>query len=109
MKTATRLATIAALVASSLAVSLAAPLSGALAAPHHRTTYRPYVPPPHAPVRITIYPRYPGRIDFSRYIDPISGMYCRNTGWAAECVPPPVTTRGLDCAAAWPFPVCRSF
>jgi hypothetical protein len=83
--------------------ALAASLAPAFAATHYRAAYRPYR---HAPTRVTI---YPGRIDFSRYIDPISGMYCRNTGWAAECVPPPVYTRGIDCAPAWPFPVCRSF
>jgi len=95
MNTASRLIAVAALLATSL--------SPALAATHYRTAYRPYG---HAPVRIII---HPGRIDFSRYIDPISGMYCRNTGWAAECVPPPPYTRGIDCAPAWPFPVCRSF
>jgi hypothetical protein len=85
---------------------LAAWLTPAFAATHYRAPYRPY---PHAPARITIYPAHPARIDFSRYIDPISGMYCRNTGWAAECVPPPVYTRGIDCAPAWPFAVCRAF
>jgi len=86
--------------------ALAASLTPALAATYRTRPYRPYA---HAPARITIYPAYPSRIDFSRYIDPISGMYCRNTGWAAECVPPPVYTRGVDCIPAWPFPVCRSF
>ena len=81
-------------------------LSPAFAAPHHARVYRPYAHWPHAPVRITV---HPARIDFDRYIDPISGMYCRNTGWAAVCVPPPAYTRGLDCAPAWPFPVCRTF
>lgn len=101
MKTARGFITIAALFAAPVATSL----SPALAAPHHRTAY----PHGHAPVRITVYPATPGRIDFDRYIDPISGMYCRNTGWAAVCVPPPVYTRGLDCVAAWPFPACRHF
>ena len=84
--------------------ALAASLTPAFAATSRTRAYRP-----HAPARITIYPAYPARIDFDRYIDPISGMYCRNTGWAAVCVPPPLYTRGLDCAPAWPFPVCRAF
>ena len=89
-----------------IAVLAATSLSPALASPHHPSAYRPYAHWPHAPVRITV---HPARIDFDRYIDPISGMYCRNTGWAAVCVPPPLYTRGLDCAPAWPFPVCRAF
>jgi hypothetical protein len=86
--------------------ALAASLAPGFAATYRTRAYRPYQ---HPPARITIYPAHPARIDFSRYIDPISGMYCRNTGWAAECVPPPVYTRGVDCVAAWPFPVCRDF
>jgi hypothetical protein len=97
MKVARRSTIIAALVATSLAPALAAP---------HR---------PQAPARITIYPArpyvYPARpyIDFSRYIDPISGMYCHNTGWATTCVPPGYGWRGIDCTAAWPFPYCARF
>ena len=83
-------------------IALLASLSPALAATHHRISDRGY--PARAPVRITI---HPARIDFDRYIDPVSGMYCRNTGWAAVCVPP--GPYGADCRPAWPFPVCRSF
>ena len=102
MKIATRLFVIAALVAASLAT----PPSPAFAASHHGTAYGPYPSWPRPPVRITI---HPGRIDFSRYIDPVSGMYCRNTGWAAECVPPQRYWQGVDCVAGWPFPVCGRF
>lgn len=95
---------IAALAATSLSPAFAA---------QHRTTYRPYGYSAHPPVRITIHPArpYPARpyIDFSRYIDPISGMYCHNTGWATTCVPPGYGWRGLDCVAAWPFPACARF
>ena len=106
MKTASRFVAVAALLVALLPPALSPVLSPALAAPHHTSAYRPYAHWPHAPVRITI---HPARIDFDRYIDPISGMYCRNTGWAAVCVPPPLYTRGLDCAPAWPFAACRSF
>jgi hypothetical protein len=104
MKAARRFLMIAALVI--IAALAATPPPPAFAAARHRTAYGPYALPPRAPVRITI---YPGRIDYSRYIDPISGMYCRNTGWAAECVPPPAYIRGLDCAPAWPFAACGAF
>jgi hypothetical protein len=101
MKVARRATIIAALVATSL--------SPAFAATHHRTGDPTYG---HVP-RITIYPArpYPVRpyIDFSRYIDPLSGMYCHNTGWATTCVPPGYGWRGLDCTAAWPFPYCTRF
>ena len=85
--------------------ALAASLAPAFAATYRTRPYRPYA---HAPARITIYPARRAYIDFSHYIDPLNGMYCRNTGWAAECVPP-AYARGLDCAAAWPYPVCRHF
>ena len=88
-----------------IAAIAATSLSPALAAPHHTASGRPYA---HVP-RITIYParRY---IDFSRYIDPLSGMYCENTGWAAVCVPPRrVGYYGVNCVPAWPFPVCTRF
>jgi hypothetical protein len=101
---AARFSMMAALVV--MAALLAALPSPASAAPRHRTAYGPYGYPAHAPVRITI---HPGRIDFSRYIDPVSGMYCRNTGWAAECVPPQRYWQGVDCVAGWPFPVCGRF
>ncbi|HUC49003.1 MAG TPA: hypothetical protein VMA30_06405 [Xanthobacteraceae bacterium] len=105
MKVARRATIIAALIAASL--------SPALAAPHHRTGDRAYG---HVP-RITIYParrELRPYIDFSRYIDPISGMYCHNTGWATTCVPPragaPYTQwQPVDCRLAWPFPVCTRF
>jgi hypothetical protein len=95
------------LVMAALIAGLFATLpSPAFAAARHKTAYGPYGYGPHAPVRITI---YKSRWDFSRYIDPVSGMYCRNTGWAAECVPPQRYWQGVDCVAGWPFPVCRRF
>lgn len=101
MKVARRATIIAALVAASLSPAFAA---------QRGTAERAYG---HVP-RITIYPArpYPARpyIDFSRYIDPISGMYCHNTGWATTCVPPGYGGwRGVDCVAAWPFPACARF
>jgi hypothetical protein len=96
-----------------IAALVATSLSPAFAAPRHRTGDRAYG---HVP-RITIYParrELRPYIDFSRYIDPLSGMYCHNTGWATTCVPPqagpPYTGwRPVACAAAWPFPVCTRF
>jgi hypothetical protein len=96
-----------------IAALAATSLSPAFAAPHHRTSERPYA---HVP-RITIYPgrrEFRPYIDYSRYIDPLSGMYCENTGWAAVCVPPRggvryTDWRRVDCRLAWPFPVCAHF
>lgn len=94
-----------------IAVLAATSLSPAFAAPHHEPGYRPYAHPPHAPVRITVYParRYRSYIDYSYYVDPLSGMFCHNTGWATTCVPHYVDWRGLDCTPAWPFPACTRF
>jgi hypothetical protein len=92
-----------AIVAATL---LAAALSPAFAATHHMTVYRPYGYRAHAPTHITI---YPARIDYSRYIDPVSGRFCHDDGWAATCVPPPLSAQGVNCRAGWPFPVCRYF
>jgi hypothetical protein len=96
-----------AIVAAALITPLLAALpSPAFAAPHHNTTYRPYGYRAHAPVRITV---YPARLDFSRYINPWNGMFCHDDGWAATCVPPPVSVQGVDCRPGWPFPTCRYF
>ena len=97
-------ATRAILAATLIAPLLAASLPPAFAAPHHLTPYRPYRT--HAPTHITI---YPARIDYSRYIDPVSGRFCHDDGWAATCVPPPLGVQWVDCRAGWPFPVCRYF
>jgi hypothetical protein len=101
MKVARRAVVIVALVATSL--------SPAFGAAHHRTADRPYG---HVP-RITIYPahrEYRPYIDYSRYIDPLNGMYCVNTGWAATCVPPRnVGYYGVNCTAGWPFASCTRF
>jgi hypothetical protein len=97
---------IAATRALAIAALLALSQSPAAAATHHRPAYRPSAPP-----RITIYPARRPYIDFSRYIDPRTGMYCHNTGWATTCVPPGyyANWQGLDCTAAWPFPTCTRF
>jgi hypothetical protein len=104
MKVTRRAIVIAALAATSLSPAFAA---------HHRAAYPPYGYSAHPPVRIVIHPArpYPARpyIDFSRYIDPLSGMYCHNTGWATTCVPPGYGWSGVDCVAAWPFPACTRF
>ena len=101
MKVAQRAVVIAVLVATSLAP--------AFGATHNTMRDRPYA---HVP-RITI---YPGRrelrpyIDYSRYIDPLNGMYCQNTGWAAVCVPPRnAGYYGVSCMAGWPSATCTRF
>jgi len=100
-------AAIRAIVAAALiAPVLAASVPPAFAAPHRTTAYRPYGYRAHAPVRITV---YPARIDYSRYIDPLSGRFCHDNGWATTCVPPPLSVQGVDCTPAWPFPICWYF
>jgi hypothetical protein len=89
-----------------IAALVAASLSPAFGATHHETSYRSNGHWPRGPLRITV---YPARRDYSYYIDPVSGMYCHNTGWATTCVPHYGGWRGLDCAPAWPFPVCARF
>ena len=89
-----------------IAALVAASLSPAFGATHHPTAYRSYGHWPHGPVRITV---YPARIDFDRYIDPVSGMYCRNTGWAAVCVPPPAIRAGSTARRRGPFLSAREF
>ncbi len=106
MDAAIRVKIAAALVAPLLAPLLAASPSPAFAAPHHTATSRAYDYRAHAPVRITV---YPARIDYSRYIDPLSGRFCHDDGWAVTCVPPPLSVQGVDCKPGWPFPFCRYF
>jgi hypothetical protein len=104
---------IAAKRTAAIAALVAASLSPAIAATHHKTNDRAYA---HPPV-ITIYParRYVRPyIDFSRYIDPATGMYCENTGWTQVCEPPRggayySSWQGLNCTAMWPFPICTRF